>query len=147
MTGAIHPWRRFRQLAHFTLKWHDGGDAGFTDFEQKVISIRRGMTHDERRSTILHECLHVERGPALDTMAAREELWVEREAARLLMPDIRAVGEALAWGRDLAEAAWELSVDEQMLTVRLERLHPAERHYLRRRLDDINGDQCEPDQG
>lgn len=136
MTGAIHPWRRFRRLTQFTLKWHDGGLRGFTDYEAKTISLRRGMTHDERRSTILHECLHVERGPALDTLSAREELRVERVAARLLMPDIRIVGEALAWGRDLAEAAWELSVDEAMLRCRLETLHPAEHHYLRRRLED-----------
>lgn len=131
-----HPWRRLRALTHITLLWHDGGVAGETDFEAGTISLRRGMTHDERRSTILHECIHVERGPVLDTLVDREERRVEREAARTLLPDIRAVGEALAWGRDLAEAAWELNVDTGTLHIRLTTLHPAERAYLKRRLED-----------
>lgn len=135
----IHPWRRLRALTHVTLLWHDGGPAGETDFEANTISLRRGMTHDERRCTILHECLHVERGPVLTTLADREEMRVERETSRLLLPDVRAVGEALAWGRDLAEAAWELSVDSGTLRIRLENLHPAERAYLRRRLE---GETC-----
>jgi hypothetical protein len=133
---TIHPWRRLRDLAHITLLWHDGGPAGETDFEANTISLRRGMTHDERRSTVLHECLHVERGAPLTTMEGREERRVERESARLLLPDIRAVGEALAWGRDVAEAAWELNVDSGTLRIRLENLHPAERAYLKRRLED-----------
>jgi hypothetical protein len=133
---SIHPWRRLRELAHIELLWHDEGDAGVTDFEANTISLRRGMTHDERRSTILHECLHVERGAVLETMTQKEERRVEREAARLLLPNIRAVGEALAWGRDLAESAWELNVDEGTLYVRLTNLHPAERAYLKRRLEE-----------
>lgn len=135
MTGAIHPWRRLRRLAHITLKWHDGGPAGETDYEANTISLRRGLTHDERRSTILHECLHVERGAPLDTMVEKEERRIDREASRLLMPCIREVGEALAWARDLPEAAWELSVDVGMLRARLDNLHPVERHYLRQRLE------------
>lgn len=136
MTGSIHPWRRLRALAHITLLWHDDGPAGVTDFDENTISLRRGMTHDERRTTVLHECLHVERGPSLNTLQEREELRVDRETARLLMPDVKVVGEALAWARDLDEAAWELSVDQAALVVRLQNLHPAERAYLKRRLED-----------
>lgn len=130
----MHPWRRLRELAHVTLLWHDGGPKGVTDFADQTISLRRGMTQAERRSTVLHECLHIERGPALTTLAAREELRVEREAARLLLPCIRTVGDALAWAVDLDEAADELWVDAQLLRARLESLHPAERHYLKARL-------------
>ncbi|UIU47041.1 hypothetical protein [Microcystis phage MinS1] len=136
MTGAIHPWRRFRHLAHIKLMRHDGGPAGVTNFVAGTISLRRDLTQAERRTTILHECLHVERGPALSTLAAREELRVERETARLLMPDVRAIGEALAWATSLEEAADELWVDTQSLRVRLRYLHPAERGWLRRRLED-----------
>lgn len=136
MTGAMHPWRRLRDLAHITLLWHEHGDAGVTDFGHATISLRRGMTQAERRSTVLHECLHVERGPVPVGMADREELRVEKEAARLLMPDIKVVGEALAWSRDLAEAADELWVDEQLLRVRLQHLHPAERGWLKQRLEE-----------
>ena len=132
--GTIHPWRRLRELTHVRLLWHDDGPAGLTRFAEQTISLRRGMTYAERRTTILHECLHIERGPALSTLAAREELRVERETARLLMPDVKALGEALAWAHDLDEAAEELAVDLAALRTRLGNLHPAEAHYLRSRL-------------
>lgn len=140
MTGAIHPWRRLRQLAHITLLWHEEGPSGVTDFDASTISIRKGMTQAERRTTVLHECLHVERGPVPGMLADREELRVEKETARLLLPDIRVVGEALAWAANLHEAADELWVDEQVLQVRLEHLHPAERGYLKQRLAHEGGD-------
>lgn len=132
----IHPWRRLRDLAHVTLLWHDDGPMGVTNFARQTISLRRGLTQAERRSTVLHECLHIERGPALTTLAAREELRVERESARLLLPDVRLVGDALAWARNLDEAADELWVDRKTLRTRLETLHPAERGYLKSRLAD-----------
>lgn len=130
----LHPWRRLRDLAHVRLLWHDGGPKGITNFANQTISLRRGMTQAERRSTVLHECLHVERGPVLSTLAAREELRVEKETARLLLADLERLGDALAWAHDLAEAADELWVDEQLLRCRLNHLHPAERGYLKRRL-------------
>lgn len=131
----IHPWRRLRDLTHVQLVWHDDGPMGVTNFKAATISLRRGMTQAQRRTTVLHECLHVERGAPLETLAAREELRVERETARLLMPCIRTVGEALAWAHTLEEAADELWVDEKALRTRLEALHPAERAYLKRRLE------------
>ncbi len=136
----LNPWRRLGRLAHIDLIWHSPEvsiDYGITDFEAGTISLRRDLDQAGRRSTVLHECLHVERGPALDepVLYAREELRVRREAARLLLPDIRAVGEALAWAHTTTEAADELWVDEDTLLDRLEHLHPAELHYLRRRLD------------
>lgn len=140
VTHLIHPWRRLRALAEWTLIWHDGGPLGVTKFADKTISLRRGLTQAERRSVILHECLHAERGPALSTLAGREEQFVRRHTARLLMPDIKMVGDALAWARDLDEAASELWVDRPTLEDRLRWLHPAELHYLRRRLDDFADD-------
>lgn len=134
----IHPWRRLRALADVRLLWHDGGVMGLTDFDAGTISIRRGMTWAERRSTILHECLHWERGPVLDTFADQEEERVCRESARQLLPDMVAVGEALAWSsEELPEAADELGVDVDTLRYRLRHLHPAERHYLTRRLSEL----------
>lgn len=136
----IHPWRRFARLAHIELKWHDQADCadyGVTDFEAQTISLRSDLDQAGRRATILHEVLHVERGPAVDdpVLIEREELRVRRAAARMLLPDIRSIGEALAWARNAAEAAWELWVDEDTLLDRLENLHPSELHYLRARLE------------
>lgn len=58
------------------------------------------------------------------------------EAARWLLPDIVVVGDALAWATSLDEAADELWVDRRTLQARLDHLHPSERHYLRRRLNE-----------
>ena len=133
----VHPWRRLRALSGWELRWHrpeDDPDAGFTLFDDKVISLRSDLTWEERRCTVLHECLHAEWGPTLvGVLAERQELRVRRETARLLLPSIHEVGEALAWALSPAEAASELSVDVDVLRDRLRWLDPAERRYLRGR--------------
>lgn len=136
----VNPWRRFNQHAQFWLTRHhpeESDNYGITDYEARTVSLRSDLDQAGRRSTILHECLHIERGAPLDepALAAREELRVRRESARILLPDIRAVGEAMAWARTHAEAADELWVDEDTLLDRLENLHPAELHYMRKRLE------------
>lgn len=132
-----NPWRRLSKLAHIDLIWHDGGPMGLTDHAAGTISLQRGLTRAERRSTLAHELMHVQRGPTLDdpALVEREELRVERESARWLLPDVRPIGEALAWAYDLDEAAAELGVDARTLWVRLHYAHPTERGYLRRRLE------------
>ena len=133
----VHPWRRLRALSGWELRWHrpeDDPDAGFTLFDDKVISLRSDLTWEERRCTVLHECLHAEWGPTLvGVLAERQELRVRRETARLLLPSIRELGEALAWALSPDEAAAELAVDVGVLGDRLRWLDPAERRYLRAR--------------
>lgn len=131
-----HPWRRLRDLVDVTLYWHDGHPPGWCRHSTQEVSLQRGMTQAERRSTLTHELVHLERGPAVRGYGVREEREVDKEAARRLLPDVRAVGEALAWASCLEEAADELWVDLGTLRARLEHLHPAERAYLRRRLAD-----------
>lgn len=134
--GGLNPWRRIRALNGWELRWHRGGDLGWTDFEDKVISLSSELLWAERRSTAMHEALHAERGPVLEgVLAEREELAVRRLAARLLLPSVREIGEALAWAHSAEEAAEELDVDVEVLRDRLRWLHPAERHYLRARLE------------
>ena len=134
----MNPWRRLRALTDWTLRWHHGGDMGWTDFETRTISLRADLSWAERRCTVLHECLHAERGAPLDTLADREELRVRKETARLLLSDVSTIGDALAWsGLRVREAADELGVDVGTLWDRLDYLHPSERHYLTRRLDDL----------
>jgi hypothetical protein len=131
---VIDPWRRLRTLAGWELRWHrpeDDPDPGFTLFDEKVISLRTNLTWEERRCTVLHECLHAEWGPTLDgVLAERQELRVRRETARLLLPSVHQVGEALAWALAPEEAATELCVDVDVLGDRLRWLDPAERAYL-----------------
>jgi len=131
-----HPWRAFRELVDWTLRWErlPTGIWAETCFDTRTVTMTTTLTQAERRSTIAHETQHILRGPAPRGMEAWEEEMVDRNAARLLLPDIRPVGEALAWSRNLVVAADELWVDEFILESRLKYLHPSERHYLRRRL-------------
>ncbi|WP_183094565.1 hypothetical protein [Nocardioides stalactiti] len=133
----IHPWRRLRDLHGWELRWHrpeDDADAGFTLFEEQVISLRTDLTWEERRCTVLHECLHAERGPTLvGVLAEREELRVRRETARLLLPSVQDIGDVLVWAHTVDEAATELLVDAHVLSDRLAWLTAKERAYLRRR--------------
>lgn len=134
----IHPWRRLRDLTSWELRWHrpeDDPDAGFTLFDEKVISLRTNLTWEERRCTVLHECLHAERGPTLTgVLAQREELRVRRETARLLLPSIPEIAAVLMWALSPEEAAAELLVDVDVLHDRLRWLDPTEHGRLTRLL-------------
>lgn len=133
----FNPWRRLRALTNFELEWHDGGLMGETDHVGRKISLRRGLTWEQRRCTILHECLHAERGPVPGGLVDREELRVRKETARIMLPDPRAIGDAYAWAQgDDEGAASELGVDVDVLRTRLKYAHPAERGYFARRFQD-----------
>lgn len=111
---------------------------GETDFEAGTISLRRGMTWEERRCTVLHEVIHVERGPVPMGLAAMEELRVEKMTARQMLPSVRKIGDAYAWAAgDDEGAARELGVDVHVLRTRMKYMtHPAERGYLARRFEE-----------
>ena len=128
-----NPWRRLRDLPQITLLWHDGGAKGYYDFDRQAISLRRGMTQAERRSTLRHELQHHYHGRFLKSLLAKEEAACELAAARDLI-DIRKLGEALAWSQNLDDVASELWVDPELVEIRCARLHPSERAYLTARL-------------
>jgi hypothetical protein len=134
--GIIHPWRLLRERAHVTLAWHDDGPMGFARHSTQTISLRRGLDWAQRRCTVMHELIHLERGPALSTTRDQDEERVRRETARRMLPDISRVGEAIAWAFDEHECADELGVDVGVLRYRLRHMHPAERHYPARRLEE-----------
>jgi Zn-dependent peptidase ImmA (M78 family) len=99
-----------------------------------VIVLRAGTSAAQRRCTLAHELVHLERGVRdCGPWAAREELHVHREAARRLIgPDdlFRAVRE-LGGGTDLATLARALDVDAETARLRLELVTPAERARIR----------------
>lgn len=131
-----HPWAAFAALIDWKLVFAflPEGFLGFTDYKTQTVTLDPRLTQAERRCTIAHETEHIYRGPARATERGREEAAVDRAAARKLI-DIRDLGEALAWSIDLHQAADELWVDVDTLTTRLKHLHPAERAYLKRRLE------------
>ena len=130
-----HPWRRLRELVHVTLEWHDDGPMGLTTHSTATVSLRRGMTWEQRRCTVQHEILHIERGPVCFGLAAKDEESVRRETARRMIPDIRPVGDAIAWALSEEEAAVELGVDVPVLRYRLKHMSPMERAWLDNRLE------------
>lgn len=134
-----HPWRAFRDLSHIRLRWAvlPSGLFGYTDFESNEVVLAEGLTQAERRCTIAHETQHILRGPVPAHLRAREERTVDRTAARLLLPDIKVVADAMAWAQSVDEAADDLWVDPSMLRVRLASLHPSERGHLHRRLAEL----------
>lgn len=108
---------------------------GLTSWRHHTITIDPICPPEMQRCTLAHELIHVERGPVLDepTLAAREELAVEKETARRLI-GVRELGEAMVESDRLGHVAELLGVDPDTLTVRLTHLHPVERAYLRQRL-------------
>lgn len=137
MIMVFHPWRGLRNLSEVALRWQDRDDEmGHVDYSPPCVTITIGMTQAERRCTLTHELVHLERGQCPPGDEDREELIVEREAARRLI-DIRKLGETLAWAPHEEDAAEELWVDVPTLQARLAGLHPSERHYLRDRLSHL----------
>lgn len=130
-----HPWRRLRELAHVTLAWHEGGPMGLTTHSTATVSLRRGLTWEERRCTLQHELIHIEDGPVPVGLREKDEERVRRATALRMIPDIRPVGDAIAWAHSEHEAAEELGVDVDVLEYRLRHMSPMERAWLRHRLD------------
>jgi hypothetical protein len=93
------------------------------------------MSQAERRCTIAHETEHIERGPVPPHQALREELLIDRRVARLLIPSLPELVDALVWAAGhLETAADALWVDDYLLQVRLSALTAPERAYAERRL-------------
>lgn len=139
----FNPWHRLRDLGpSWKLRWHDEmpdeHTYGFTKWADRTINLRSGMSFEERRCTIAHEVEHVLRGPFSRCQEMGEEVAVNRHCARLLLPGMQAIADALVWAHGNYEAAAEqLWVDPWTLEVRLGSLHGIERRYLDRRLAEV----------
>lgn len=145
-SSGRNPWKILRELVHVELRWHDDGPMGQTIHSEQAISLRRGMTWEERRCTVQHEVLHLLRGPQPRGLRAKDEERVRRRTAELMIPDIRPVGDAIAWALSEEEAAAELGVDVYVLRYRLKHMSPMERAWLRHRLELDDAVQA-PDEG
>lgn len=126
--------RRLTQVPNVEIRRHDGGKMGRTLHAAHAISVRNDLTWASFCCTVLHEVLHLLNGPQPRGLRAKEEEWVRRQTAREMIPDVRHLGEVLAWVSNPMEAADELGVDIYVLRKRIKTLHPSERAYLERRL-------------
>lgn len=119
------------------LQWSPlaGTRAGEVHWPSRTITIDPRIPAVEKRCTLTHETIHIERGPS-PAMAYddAEELAVQKATARRLI-DVRALGEALAERLCVLHAADVLDVTPAVLETRLRHLHPSERALLIRRLE------------
>lgn len=129
-----HGWWTIGFLPEWAVEYTDDlppGKLGLTIHAEKRILIRDGLDVETRRSTIVHETGHVLRGEGSSCHELYEESLVERQAARLLLPSVRRIGEAMAWHHaSYTLTARELWVDEKLLNARLSTLAPADRAWL-----------------
>lgn len=139
MINTYSPWAELASLPDLKLEWHElrGRLGEYLHGEQKIRLDPR-MPRRQQRAVLCHELRHHRAGDertVCGRVDLRQEQRADREAARLLI-DVRDLGEALAiHDQHLSATAVELRVSDAMLRVRLRHLHPAERHYLSRRLE------------
>lgn len=125
--GAHPEWAvEFRKLPRGQRgRWHDA---------IRVLILDSDQSQAARRSTLAHELIHAERGDrGCDDgwFGRRQERTCDQLASRRLIA-LHDLARALQWSTDEHEVADELHVDVAMLRSRIEHLHPAEKHYLRR---------------
>lgn len=103
--------------------------------DRKVILVERSDSRIVRRCSLAHAIAHIDLDHrSVDGLLSyRQELAADRVAARRLI-HVRHLAEAWLWSETFEECAYELDVEQRYLVLRLERLHPAERHFLRRRI-------------
>lgn len=112
-SGLTCPWKRLGETG-----WFDG-----------TVTLDKHLLQAERRCTICHEIVHIERGPLpdVDQPVTREEPAVEREVAKHLV-ELQPLAEALAWSADA------LRETENVLRVRIDHSSHSEAPYLTARL-------------
>ena len=99
-----------------------------------VIALRADTSPGQRRCTLTHEIVHLERGVRdCGPWLGREEWYVDRAVALRLLPlDLLAQAIRQAGGvEDLTEIARQLDVDTATLTMRLSLLTGRERARVR----------------
>lgn len=119
-----HPWRVLRtDWAHVEVKHTSDLPAGRRADTNGVdeIRMRDRLLQVERRCSLAHELIHLERGDTGSCPPAVEAA-VNREAARRLIPWEQLLT-AVRWARDEGELADELWVTMKVLRARAETLH------------------------
>lgn len=137
------PWKHLASMPAVLIDYVDlpSGHAWWSPAHQ-VILMARGLTSSQRRCALAHELAHIDLGhvgvddyPDADRQDGRLHADADRLAARRLIDIHRLADIATAYPDDPHRVAEELDVDYETLAARVRWLHPAERHYLRRRLE------------
>ena len=140
IASPYDPWVDLRQNwphVKVVIERMTGDLLGEVRDDGRVIALRADTSAAQRRCTLAHELVHLERG-ILDCgpWLQREEGLVHAEVSLRLIPlaSLAAAIRALGGADDPAALAQWLEVDSETLAVRLSRLSSAERRMLRRSL-------------
>jgi Zn-dependent peptidase ImmA (M78 family) len=135
---AYDPWADLREnwpQVRLVIEPMPGDLLGEVRDDGRLIALRADTSAAQRRCTLTHELVHLERG-ILDCgpWLHREEVQVHTEAALRLIPlaGLIAAIRELGGADDAAAIAQHLDVDSETLAVRLSRIGSAERRVLRR---------------
>lgn len=138
MHNTYSPWGELSLQQHLSLEWtefEDPDQLGAYEHEQARILLDQRLCRRQLRSVLAHELRHAEYGDVptgCERVDLRQEQRADREAAWLLI-DIRDLARAMVvHGGQHSAVAVELNVSDEMLDVRLQHLHPAERGLLAR---------------
>lgn len=133
--GRYHPWRDLRDHwpeIEVRIEPLPGDLLG--ELCYPVITLRAGTSSAQRRCTLTHELVHLERGVRdCGHWAAREEYLVHAEVARRLIGTealVRAIRDA-GGTADPALLAGLLDVDAETLELRLRLITRRERSLIR----------------
>lgn len=126
-----HPWREAARRPHLIIELAQLQADLRGCISGNRIQLNASDLQAERRCTLTHELVHDERRifPADRVLQAREELRVERIAARRLIALDRLV-DVLVWTRRTEEVAEELWVDVPMLVALVQSLTDEERDWI-----------------
>ncbi|MFM9430023.1 ImmA/IrrE family metallo-endopeptidase [Arthrobacter sp. MP_2.3] len=125
----FHPWGLLRKLAHIRLSWVVMPDdvPGRTNGVD-IIWMDKRLDQVERRCTLAHELIHIEREHT-GCQVPSVELEVSLETARRLIP-IEDLASALRWSNRPYELADELWVTQNVLVDRMRSLTADELQIL-----------------
>jgi hypothetical protein len=134
VTTRYNPWRDLRDnWPHIQVVIEPMHGRLLGELRYPVIALRADTSSAQRRCTLTHELIHLERGVCdWGQWSEREERYVHDEVARRLVPidelarAIRDVGGT----HDLAAVAAALDVDRDTLRVRLGLVTAAERSVI-----------------
>lgn len=139
MRARYNPWRDLRDNWPHIAVWivpMSGRLLGELDYPN--IYLRAGTTAAQRRSTLTHELVHLERGIYdCGPLTSREERLVHAEAARRLVTTDQLARVVRAGVRDAGALAAALEVDRETLRVRLGLLSDADRRRLATPADEL----------
>lgn len=134
---VVNPWEKLvTHHPHVRVEYQTlpGNQCGKTNGH--TIILDKNLSQAQRRSTLMHELIHLERG--IFTCNHKEEHIVDKISAVRLI-ELDNLVEALLWtgGKVTQEAADELWVDYYTLEKRIENLTSKELEYLVESLKNI----------